>query len=129
MEYFVLKSIHVTTVAISFSLFAYRLYGVVWDKAFITTARWLKFVPHINDTILLGSAVLLAIELGINPGENSWLMAKIIALLIYIVLGSFALKRGKTKTAKLFYGTLAMLTFIYIACVAVSKNVFVLAPG
>ncbi|MDX1811904.1 MAG: SirB2 family protein, partial [Gammaproteobacteria bacterium] len=96
MEYAAIKHIHLLTVSLSISLFIYRFYGVLADIESIKNAKWTRVVPHINDTILLISAITLAIKLGVSPGENSWLLAKIIALVVYIALGTVALKRGKT---------------------------------
>jgi hypothetical protein len=50
-------------------------------------------LPHINDTFLLLFGVLLAVTLQMSPGQQPWLMAKLIALVIYIGLGVMALKR------------------------------------
>ena len=122
MEYDALKTIHVVTVYITFGLFLLRYAGAIAEIAVITQARVLKFLPHINDSILLISAIWLAIKLGVSPGENSWLLAKIIALIAYIVAGSFAIKRGKTKSVKLISGIIALALIAYIISVAVTKN-------
>lgn len=122
MEYAAIKHIHLTAIVISLVLFIYRFYGAVQDVPRIRQAKWLKFTPHIVDTILLVSAIALAVKLGVSPGENSWLLAKIIALVLYIVMGSFAIKRGKTRQAKLISGIIAILIFAYIISVAITKN-------
>jgi len=126
MEYMAIKHIHLTTVVLSLFLFIFRFYGVMLNVDKIIRAKWLKFTPHIVDTILLITAITLAIKLGVSPGENAWLLAKIVALVLYIVLGTFALKRGKTKQIKLFCGIGAVLVFFYIVSVAFTKNVFII---
>ena len=84
--------------------------------------KWVKIAPHIIDTLLLGSAITLAVILQFSPLEHSWLLAKIIGLLIYIVLGTVALKRGKTKPIRIAALILALLTFAYIVKVALTKS-------
>lgn len=84
--------------------------------------RWVKVAPHIVDSALLLSAVTLAIQLSISPFSSPWLMAKIIALLLYIVLGTLAIKRGKTRQIRLAAWLSAQLAFIYIVSVALTHN-------
>jgi uncharacterized membrane protein SirB2 len=85
-------------------------------------ARWVKISPHIIDTVLLASAITLAINLKISPLEHSWLMAKIIALLVYIGLGMIALHHGRNKTIRASAWLLGLLTFLYIAALALTRS-------
>lgn len=84
--------------------------------------RWVRVAPHLVDTLLLASAVTLAIWSGQYPFAQNWLTAKLLALCGYIVLGAIALKRGRTRQVRAlaFVGALAM--FGYIVAVAVSKH-------
>lgn len=84
--------------------------------------RWVKVAPHIVDTLLLASAIALAWQLGISPLEHPWLAGKIVALLLYIGIGTIALKRGKTKRIRLFAWLTAQVVFLYIVSVAVTHN-------
>ena len=88
----------------------------------ILQQRWVKVVPHIVDTALLLSAVTLAIQLSISPLSTPWLMAKIVALLLYILLGTIAIKRGKIRKIRLAAWLSAQLVFIYIVAVALTHN-------
>jgi len=65
---------------------------------------------------------LLATLLSISPLAAPWLMAKIIALLLYILLGTIAIKRGKTRKIRLAAWLAAQLVFIYIVSVALTHN-------
>ncbi len=85
--------------------------------------RWVKIAPHINDTILLFSAIVLVVISSQYPGAIGWINAKIVALIFYIILGTIALKRGKTKTVRIAAWCSAILVFAYILAVAASKNV------
>ena len=84
--------------------------------------RWVRIVPHVVDTVLLVSAIALAAMIGDDPGTRGWLSAKVIGLLVYIALGSVALKYGPTRGVRsaAFVGALA--TFAYIVSVAVTKS-------
>ena len=116
-----IKLIHVSTAFISISLFLVRGYWVFTNSVMINR-KWVRIVPHINDTILLVSAIFLTISIHEYPFVQGWLTAKVIALLAYIVLGMFALKRAKTIRNKKLFFVLAILTFGYIVMVAITKS-------
>lgn len=118
-----MEFIHIATAAISIVGFFIRGIWMIQSSSMLQL-RWVKIVPHINDTILLLSAVALVIITSQYPGPTAWINAKIVALLLYIVLGTIALKRGKTKSIRVTSWCLALLTFIYIFTVAYSKNAF-----
>jgi len=84
--------------------------------------KWVKIAPHIIDTTLLVSAIGLALLLGATPFNSPWLLAKIIALLLYIVIGSIALKRGKTQTVRVTAWLIAQGIFLYIVLTAITHN-------
>lgn len=90
-------------------------------------ARLIKLAPHVVDTVLLASAIILASQWGWAALEMPWLIAKIVALLFYIVIGSVALRRGKTKSVRVSAWVIALLVFAYIVAVAVTKNPGVLS--
>lgn len=121
MSVIVVKYFHVGCVLISYLFFFVR---GIWmlREAPILQYRWVKVVPHIVDAALLLSAITLATMLSISPLAAPWLMAKIIALLLYILLGTIALKRGKTRKTRLAAWLAAQLVFIYIVSVALTHN-------
>lgn len=121
MDASLLKHIHVTCVTLSFALFFLRGVWMLRDSALLQQ-RWVKIAPHTVDSVLLASAIALAWQLGISPLDTSWLAAKIAALLLYIVIGSIALKRGKTKRIRLAAWLTAMAAFLYMVSVAVTHN-------
>jgi uncharacterized membrane protein SirB2 len=116
-----LKHIHITCVALSYSLFFLRGIWMLRDSSLLQQ-RWVKVAPHMIDTLLLASAIALAWQLGISPFSAPWLGAKIVALLFYIVIGAYALKYGKTKHIRLLAWLAAQLAFFYIVGVAVTHN-------
>ena len=85
--------------------------------------RWVRVAPHVVDTVLLASAIALAVMVGQYPLVDDWLTAKVLGLVVYIVLGMIALKRGRTRAARITAFCSALLVFAYIVAVAVTKSV------
>ncbi|TXI29074.1 MAG: regulator SirB [Nitrosomonas oligotropha] len=121
MSYALLKMIHVSSVILSYSLFLLRGVWLIQDSTNLRQ-RWIKILPHIIDTILLTSAVFLAMTIQQNPLQDSWLTAKVAGLLLYIALGMVAMRFGKTRRTKIIAWAAAQCVFIYIALVAITKS-------
>lgn len=121
MSYATLKMIHVTSVVISYLLFSLRSVWKMQGSAALQW-RWVKITPHLVDTVLLASAIALAMRIEQDPIHDSWLSAKVIGLLVYIGLGMTALKFGKTLKVRISAWIAAQLVFVYIVLVAVTKN-------
>jgi len=121
MDYATLKSLHLTTIALSLALFVLRGLWMIAESPRLQ-ARWARIVPHLNDTVLLVSGISLAYTLGLSPLEHGWLAAKIVALLAYIMLGTMALKRGKTRGQRIAAWIAALLVFGYMVAVAVAHD-------
>lgn len=121
MSYLLLKSLHVATVAITFMLFLWRwIYVLRHDPA--TRPRWMRWVPHLNDSLLFLLGLALAWRLGLSPWTAHWLAAKLLALLIYIGLGLYVMRFAKTPRSRFFAGVAALAVFGYIIGVAMTKN-------
>jgi len=117
-----IKLIHVICVILSFTGFFIR--GIWMLKTSpLLQRRWVKTTPHIIDTLLLASAVILAVQMRLSPFEQPWLLAKIIALVLYIWLGMVALRFGRSKRTRMLAWLSGLVTIAYIASVAVSKSV------
>lgn len=123
--YSVLKQVHMSTAAISLGLFVLR---GVWMLADSPSLRrtWVRTVPHVNDTLLLTSAVVMAVMSRQYPFVDAWLSAKVLALIAYIGLGTVALKRGRTKTIRTVAWLAALAVFSYIVSVAVTRQPLVM---
>lgn len=116
-----LKHLHLTCVALSAFGFALRGFWMLSDSS-MPAQRWVRIVPPLVDTLLLGSAIALAMISAQYPFVQSWLTAKVIGLLVYILLGTMALKRGKTKASRAVYFVLALLIFAWIVSVALTRS-------
>jgi len=124
--YEIFKLGHLTCVVISGSLFVYR-YVRLRMRPKQPLAKALKVLPHINDTVLLASAIGMLSLIGVNPLTTPWLLAKIVALLAYIVLGAICMRSlpGSRRQAISFFAAIGVFT--YILLVAFSKQVFLIA--
>ena len=120
-SYILLLALHVGTVFISIAGFFAR--GIwMMQSSPLLQRRWIKIVPHINDTLLLVSAIALVILTSQYPGPAAWINAKIIALVVYIVLGIIALNRGKTMQVRVLAWCSALVVYAYMVAVALSKS-------
>jgi uncharacterized membrane protein SirB2 len=81
-----------------------------------------KTLPHVLDTVLLISALMLAWALRLNPFEAPWLMAKILALVLYVALGVLALRPGRPPAIRLTAWVAALVVVGWITSVALTKS-------
>ena len=112
-----IKFVHVAAVILSGSLFALR--GLLM----LARSRWtnhpaLRYLSYAIDTTLLTAALMLVTILQQYPFVQSWLTAKVVLLVVYIVLGTFALKRGRTREVQVTCYVAAMAVFVFIATIA-----------
>ncbi len=119
--YTALKHVHLATVCISFCLFFLRGVWMIGDSPRLKQT-WVGIVPHINDTVLLLSAIGMVSLIGQSPFAFDWLTAKIVALVVYILVGTVAIKRGSTKAIRIGAWALAMLIFSYMVSVGLSRD-------
>ena len=120
--YTLLKSLHVSCVALSLALFLLRGGMALRSEQPPVPPRWLRLLPHIVDTALLLSALALAVTIRQYPFVNGWLTAKFFGLIAYIILGSLALKRARTRRERFVALMAAVLVFAYIIGVAVCHD-------
>ncbi len=119
--YMIVKHLHQATVLVTACLFIIRLYWLASNSSLLRM-RWVRIVPHINDSLLLLSAITLVIITGFYPWHHQWVLAKIVALLVYIGLGSLAIKPGRPRAIRLGCGVAALVVLVYIILVAVRHN-------
>jgi len=121
MDYLLLKQVHIACAVLSIVGFAAR--GVLMLCASrLLQARFVRMAPHAVDTVLLASAIALAWLSGQYPFAQGWLTAKVLALAAYIVLGTIALKPGRSPTLRRAAFTLALATVLYIVSVALTRD-------
>ena len=119
--YLLVKNLHVACAALSISGFVARG-ALMLAESPLLQHRFVRVAPHVVDTALLLSAVWLAWALGQVPFVHGWITAKVIALVAYVLLGSIALKRGRTKAVRAAAFIAALLTAGYIVSVALTRD-------
>ena len=121
MSYLAIKHLHILCALLSGSFFLLR---GIWMLAGspLLQRRWVRVAPHLIDTLLLSSALVMVFWSGQYPFVQPWLTAKVLALTLYIILGAIALKRGKSRGARIQAFAAALAVFAYIVAVALSKQ-------
>jgi uncharacterized membrane protein SirB2 len=117
-----LKHLHVLAVVLSGLLFAFRGLAVLAGRSETVMAPVWRYTSYIIDTVLLVAGVGLAISWRISPLEQPWLAAKLLLLVLYIVLGSFALKRGQTPPIRATCYLLAVTVYGWMIGVALRHD-------
>jgi len=116
-----LTKAHMGLALLSVTLFFIRGLWMMADSP-MRQRRLVKIAPHVIDTLLLVSAIVLVVQTRQYPWEHSWLAAKIIALLAYIGIGLVAMRLGRSKQIRVFAWLLALLVFAYMLLVATQRN-------
>jgi len=108
-----LLPLHITLVTLSVSLFAARGLGVLTGHSW-PMSGWARGLAPVVDSLLLLAGGTLWWLLQLNPTQNHWLLAKLVLLIVYIVLGTLGLKRAPTRTTKAlcFFAALAVVGFM-----------------
>lgn len=126
MDYLLLKLTHVACVALSYAGFVLR--GIWMIRASrMLERRWVRVLPHVVDTVLLASAIALAVMLKQYPLAEPWLTAKVVGLVLYIVLGMVALRQGATPRIRTGAWVAAQAVFLYIVAVALTRSVLIVS--
>jgi uncharacterized membrane protein SirB2 len=115
--YVALKHLHMASAAVSLALFLVRGAWMLTGSRLLYT-RFSRIVPHVVDTLLLATAIGLMIVLRQYPFAQDWLTAKLVGLVVYIFLGTIALKRGKTPAIRSAALVAALMVFGWIVMTA-----------
>lgn len=116
-----IKFVHVLCVILSGSLFALRGTLMLARSRFANHVA-LRMLSYVIDTTLLTAALMLITMLHQYPFVQAWLTVKVLLLVVYIMLGVFALKRGRTRTIQLCCYFAALLVYVFIVSVALAHS-------
>jgi uncharacterized membrane protein SirB2 len=112
-----IKWVHIAAVLCSGSLFFIR--GcMLLNNMKLAMAAPVRYLSYCIDTVLLTAALMLLTLLPTAMFANGWLWLKVFLLLVYIVLGSFALKRGHNRKQRTIFFIAAVLVFAFVISVA-----------
>lgn len=114
-----IKFVHVLCVILSGSLFSLR--GVLMiARSRFTNHVALRVLSYAIDTTLLTAALMLITMLHQYPFVQAWLTVKVLMLVVYIVLGVLALKRGRSRAVQISCFIAALLVYGFIVSVALA---------
>jgi uncharacterized membrane protein SirB2 len=115
--YLALRNVHITCAILTIALFLLRgglmLADSPWQRNVV-----LRYLPHAVDTVLLTTALMLTTVIHQYPFTVGWLTAKVVLLVAYIVFGSIALKRGRTRAIRVIAFVAALATIGFLVTVA-----------
>lgn len=116
-----IKWVHIFAVLASGSLFALRGAGVLAGASWPMWAP-LRYLSYTIDTVLLTAALMLMTILRQYPFVQGWLTAKVCLLVLYIGLGTFALRRARTTRGRALFFAAALGVFLFIVSIARAHN-------
>jgi uncharacterized membrane protein SirB2 len=123
MDHALLLQLHVGAVTLSIALFLLRGALMIAGSPLLG-GRVLRVLPHVVDTLLLLAAIGLVYLTQQYPFRDGWLTAKVIGLVVYIGLGTVALKRGRTRSIRIAAFVAALLVVSWIVLVARQRSVW-----
>lgn len=121
MTYPLLKHAHVLLAGLTLTGFVVRGYWMMTgsDKLRRPVTRVL---PHVVDTVFLFSGIAMLVMVSMNPLTQNWLLAKFAGLIVYVLLGTIAIRRGPSLETRSVAFVAAVATFAYVVGVALSKS-------
>jgi uncharacterized membrane protein SirB2 len=119
--YLTLRHVHIACAILTIALFVFRG-GLMIAESSLLQSRVLKTLPHVIDTVLLTSALMLTTVIHQYPFGTGWLTMKVVLLVVYVVLGSYAIKRGRTKAIRVAALAAALLVVAFLVSVARAHN-------
>ena len=115
--YLPLRHTHIACAILTVTLFVLRGGLMIADSPWQRNVV-LRYLPHAVDTVLLTTALMLTTVIRQFPFSTGWLTMKVLLLVVYIVLGSIALKRGRTRRIRIAAFLAALLTVAFLLTVA-----------
>jgi uncharacterized membrane protein SirB2 len=112
-----IRLLHIACVVLSGALFFLR------GASVLAGGRWpmrlpVRLASYGIDTVLLTAALMLVTMLPGAVFANGWLTTKLVLLVVYVVLGSLALKRTRTPRARRLYFIAAIATYLFMFSIA-----------
>ena len=112
------KAVHVAAVLISGVLFVARGLMVQSGHKALAMAAWVRYASYSVDTVLLTAGLMLAAMLPAALFANHWLALKVGLLVVYVVLGSLALKRAQSARVRTAAFVAALCVYVTIIGIA-----------
>jgi uncharacterized membrane protein SirB2 len=106
-----IKTVHVAAVLLSGALFVTRGLLVQAGRQRFAMSGIVRYASYGIDTVLLTAALMLVTILPAGMFANRWLTFKLALLVVYVALGSLALKRARTPLARRLFFIAAIVVY------------------
>lgn len=121
MTYLIIKYLHMLFAGLTISGFVVRGYWMMTGSDRLQNPVT-RVLPHIADTVFLSSGIAMLVMLSLNPLSQSWLVAKLSGLILYILFGTVAIRRGPSREIRIVAFVAALSVFAYVVGVALAKS-------
>jgi len=119
IPYPVVRELHISFASLSLILYLLRSWWLFHRPANLRSV-WARRVPHVNDTLLLVAAAILAMRIHQYPLVDGWLTAKLLGVLAHIALAMLAFRGPRRWRLMAWLGSVA--AFGYVVAVALTRN-------
>jgi uncharacterized membrane protein SirB2 len=117
-----IKWVHVIAVLLSGVLFMTRGLLVQGGRTRWAMAASVRYASYGIDTVLLVAGLMLAVALPGALFANQWLTVKIALVVLYIGLGSAALRRARTPRGRTLCFAAAIFVYVSIFGIALAHH-------
>lgn len=84
--------------------------------------RATRIAPHLIDTLFLATGIGMLLAIPLNPFTQPWLVAKFGGLMLYVLFGTLAIRRGSSQVVRIAAFIAALATFAYIVGVGLTRS-------
>lgn len=116
--YLEIRQLHIALAIATGALFLARGTLVLAGRAPLANQVVVRYLSYTIDTALLTAALMLLTMLRLSPLESTWLGAKILLLAVYVVAGSYALRRAATPRGRQRGFAVALLAYAMMLGIA-----------
>ncbi len=115
------KSVHITCAILTIISFSVRITWL-WSGSDLLHKKTVKIAPHVIDSFLFLSGIILVINYYSHFYQHNWLLVKLTAIIFYIITGSIALKYGKTLLIRIYASIISLVLLAVIVLLAVTRQ-------
>ncbi|OGT65318.1 MAG: hypothetical protein A2993_04080 [Gammaproteobacteria bacterium RIFCSPLOWO2_01_FULL_47_190] len=116
------RTIHIAFAVLTIISFTLRGMWMLMDSPLLLS-KPARIVPHIIDTLLLFSGIVLVINYTSYHHGYGWLLAKLAAIILYIGTGAIALKYGKTRMIRIIALIISCCLLVIIVSLALTRSI------
>lgn len=122
--YLEVKTFHLATVGFSISLYLVRFLRYYATPEVQEQPRWVKYLPHLNDTLLLCSGFALISITKFIPFTTAapWLSYKLGAIVLYIACGFGAMNRKANRRKRIMFFIASIGWLFVVIILALTKR-------